>query len=110
MPGGPRYTITSLQVMAKMVSRALWPTPKGSDGEKGGPNQRDGAGNPYLPGAVQAGPGEQLSPCWVESLMGFPAGWTDIGGPIRRVRRITRNTTGSHPEPSAGDSPTAPDE
>jgi len=27
----------------------LWQTIKASDGEKGGPNQRDGKGNPYLP-------------------------------------------------------------
>lgn len=31
---------------------ALLPTPKASDGANGGPNQRDGAGNYYLPGVA----------------------------------------------------------
>lgn len=31
---------------------SLLPTPKATDGSNGGPNQRDGAGNPYLPGIV----------------------------------------------------------
>ena len=30
-------------------SSSRWQTIKASDGEKGGPNQRDGKGNPYLP-------------------------------------------------------------
>lgn len=59
----------------------MWPTPRASDGEKGGPNQRDSKGNYALPGAVHHAkePGKgQLNPDWVECLMGFPIGWTDI--------------------------------
>ena len=37
-------------------SSSRWQTIKASDGEKGGPNQRDGKGNPYLP--MQAALGE----------------------------------------------------
>lgn len=44
MKGGPRNTVTSLQVQAKM-----WGTPRGSDGEKGGPNMSFGAGGTPLP-------------------------------------------------------------
>lgn len=33
----------------------LWPTPRASDGEHGGPNQRDSKGNLALPGAVHHG-------------------------------------------------------
>ena len=39
MPGGPRYTITSLNVMVKAVNRRLWPTPNvpnGGHSPKGG--------------------------------------------------------------------------
>lgn len=96
----------------------LWPTPRASDGEKSGPNQRDSKGNYALPGAVcrtlganlwptptatastggaalskwggagarqkltQVIPPEvlngRLNPAWVECLMGFPPGWTDV--------------------------------
>ena len=88
-------------------------TPRASDGEHGGPNQRDSRGNPALPGAVKMWPtpktptggGQtqrntrgggirkledaisyqvgyntgQLNADWVELLMGFSQGWTDIG-------------------------------
>ncbi|MEU4241903.1 DNA cytosine methyltransferase [Actinoplanes sp. NPDC026619] len=86
---------------------ALLPTPKASDAVKGGPNQRGSKGDPALPAAVQperwgayapaisrweqvtgraapdptitTGDRRQLSPLFVEWLMGLPAGWiTDV--------------------------------
>lgn len=90
--------------------RDPWPTPRAGDGPKGGPNQRGTKGDLALPSAVQPwatpaardvtrgkGWGDQpernarplseqaagtLNPEWVEMLMGFPPGWTDIGGPL----------------------------
>ncbi len=90
---------------------SMWPTPRGSDGEKGGPKQKHGDGTPALASLTamyptpQAGannpaahnamsgdfktrlaevtgepPSGQLNPTWVEGLMGFPHGWTDIAG------------------------------
>ena len=86
-----------------------WPTPLATDGSHGGPNQRDSKGGLKLPSAVfrcptpsandwkcssKAGqrrgqltapamgvipPGGKLNPTWVEWLMGFPPGWTDLG-------------------------------
>lgn len=117
----------------------LWPTPRASDGEKGGPNQRGSKGDLALPAAVkwatpasrdwkdsgqepsarnrkspslptqiameqerlwttpcaddtghrkakyaQGGTamstqtGGQLNPMWVEGLMGYPFGWTEV--------------------------------
>lgn len=44
MPGGPRNTITSLNVLVQ-----TWSTPRSSDGEKGGPNQQFGVGGIPLP-------------------------------------------------------------
>lgn len=85
---------------------AMWPTPRASDGEKGGPNQRGRKGDLMLSSAVHrfATPqsrdhrtgqparfenpdrtknlndqiGGQLNPPWVEWLMGWPIGWTDL--------------------------------
>jgi hypothetical protein len=53
----------------------MWPTPRATDGGHSGPNQRDSKGKPALAGAV----GGQLNPDWVDWLMGFPPGWSDIG-------------------------------
>ncbi|WP_246634910.1 DNA cytosine methyltransferase [Actinoplanes hulinensis] len=94
------------QVVFDQVNRLL-PTPRATDGVKGGPNQRGSAGDLALPAAVQpdrwgayapaiarweqvigrpapeptiAGRNRrQLSPRFVEWLMGLPAGWvTDV--------------------------------
>lgn len=84
----------------------MWPTPLATDGSNGGPNQRGGKGDLRLSSAVHQFPtptatntkarhmrgadngkdrdarsyGEtgQLNPTWVEWLMGWPQGWTDL--------------------------------
>ena len=52
MPGGPRQTITSLNVMVKAVDRGLWPTPTAKDA--------DASGSRNLPGS-KAHPGVSLT-------------------------------------------------
>ncbi len=95
MKGGPRKTITSLQVAAKAAERGFFPTPRATDGERGG--RRDLLAslrgyeqpNRYFPtptanrwvGLQSHGKNVvsgQLNPTWVEWLMGFPEGWTDL--------------------------------
>ena len=71
----------------------LLPTRRATDGEKGGPNQRDGSGSLHLTGIAtrlvpqttpdgpDGSPPEarpQLNPDFVEALMGFPVGYTDL--------------------------------
>jgi hypothetical protein len=99
----------------------LWPTPLGSDGEKGGPSARHGSGTASLPQAVTLWPtpmardhhgqrspeqqangrqlpdvaGSCLNPAWVELLMGFPQGWTATAGPPRRARSRPGSRPGS---------------
>ncbi|MFD8777582.1 DNA cytosine methyltransferase [Streptomyces sp. NPDC059916] len=68
----------------------LLPTPKASDGPNGGPNQRDGAGNYYLPGIAV-----RLDDQWRAPELGH-----DYGPAIRRWERIL-----GRPAPA----PTAPD-
>ena len=75
MKGGPRYTITSLQVMVKAVERGMYPTPNATDWKNRGSAE-------YRKGQqvqLQTVAGGQLNPMWVEWLMGFPIGWTDLG-------------------------------
>jgi hypothetical protein len=67
MKGGARNTntITSLTVMVKAVERGMVPTPTA--------NRRSGLQSHGV--NVVTG---QLNPTWVEWLMGFPAGWTEV--------------------------------
>lgn len=83
---------------------AKWPTPRASDGDKGGrgdllamvrtgrdsrrknwpnPTASDGMGGPGSSGReggenLRTAVGGQLNPTWVEALMGFPLGWTEL--------------------------------
>ncbi|MFD8516521.1 DNA cytosine methyltransferase [Streptomyces antimycoticus] len=68
----------------------LLPTPKASDGPNGGPNQRDGAGNYYLPGVAV-----RLDEEWRSEELGV-----DYGPAVRRWAHII-----GRPAPG----PTAPD-
>ena len=52
---------------------AMWPTPNASSGTgPGHPDSKQGAEN------LQTVVGGTLNPTWVEWLMGFPIGWTDL--------------------------------
>jgi DNA (cytosine-5)-methyltransferase 1 len=80
MKGGPRKKPTSLQVMVKGVERGMWPTPKSSPS---GPdyaraNRPDSGADDLATAIAREQPTGQLNPTWVEWLMGFPQGWTDL--------------------------------
>ena len=67
-----------------VVGRRMWPTPTARDGKgarKPETMQKSGR-NPQtnsLPDAVEfQGETGRLNPAWVEWLMGFPIGWTDL--------------------------------
>jgi site-specific DNA-cytosine methylase len=67
----------------------LWPTPKATDGDRGGRGDLVQAvrGNESPTGHFRAGPVDPpaekgpLNPSWVEWLMGFPPGYTDLTVP-----------------------------
>jgi hypothetical protein len=67
-------------------TKATWATPASADciGATGG-----GQGRSLRTDTAQS-PG-QLHPDWVETLQGYPVGWTDVGPPDR----AKRSTTGS---------------
>lgn len=107
MPDGKKRQV-GLEHQVRMVERGLWPTPtqrdhkgansmehlcrEGMKNHRGqlanavklvptpkaqnafGAGQRHGDGGPSLDVVV----GGQLNPSWVEWLMGFPIGWTDL--------------------------------
>lgn len=62
--------------------RRTWATPATRD--HNGPDAIERQGSPSLPSQNQQG---KLNPAWVEQLMGFPDGWTDVGPPARTSRK-----------------------
>ena len=64
--------------------KAKWPTPRASDAKRSDSPSDRNRQTPCLPTQVhiEAGTTSQqtgkLNPTWVEWLMGFPPGWTDL--------------------------------
>ena len=66
-----------------MAATGMWPTPVASMSKGSSQNaltSKDGQdrSNDRLDHAVMASEGGQLNPTWVEWLMGWPLGWTDL--------------------------------
>jgi hypothetical protein len=60
-------------LLSRQVLNRQWPTPTKSDGEGGpGSSGRDGGEN------LRTAAGGALNPEFVEWLMGFPLGWTEV--------------------------------
>lgn len=60
----------------------MWRTPQANEGTAGGsmPARSPAGGHSvYLRDQIREQDGGQLNPMWVEWLMGFPIGWTDLG-------------------------------
>jgi len=72
----------------------LWPTPTVNDSKNnGGPSQfrREGT-NLNVAVAKRGTNGGKLNPTWVEWLMGYPSGWTDLS-PSEIASSLTSPTT-----------------
>jgi hypothetical protein len=57
-------------------SAAPWPTPRAHERQQ--QNSRDRYVALSLAIREPNGPCPGLNPCWVEALMGFPIGWTEL--------------------------------
>ena len=81
--------------------RRSWPTPSATD-HKGSskPGQRRG----QLTEPLEPGSGGRLNPAWVESLMGFPPGWTspDAGLPHQDHNTLGNHRAPDHDNPTTG--------
>src|SRR5690606_27875354 len=87
------YSSTGLSQTLGQAVR-MWSTPAAQDGKNATlpPSQRK---RDTIPGAViRTGENGQLNPAWVETLMGFPIGWTEPDGPPLSGNH---STTGSRP-------------
>jgi hypothetical protein len=90
--GGPsQFERNSLPLDAAVKA---WPTPNARDykGAPGAGARERGGHQSSLPGALKDSEGSgSLNPTWVEWLMGFPLGWTDLGASETRSSRRSRN-------------------
>jgi len=79
--GAPRLTLTGLARLGMTTRKGLWPTPrtKGMCGGTGNWAQLKAKCEDITEARqMGAGNGGQLNPTWVEWLMGYPLGWTDL--------------------------------
>jgi hypothetical protein len=70
-----------------MAARSTWPTPTANEDAAGRPGskmQKMLGNHPDIRGDLTGG---ALNPTWVEWLMGFPLGWTDLGPSATRSSR-----------------------
>lgn len=82
---GKEYTGTK-HSMKLIQAVKMWPTPKASDANGSGPVGSKSAEHDIKKGNLKGSvmyylndqTGGQLNPTWVEWLMGFPIGWTDL--------------------------------
>ncbi len=97
--------------MRKRLPDGLWPTPTAGDAKSSGSRCKEGSGahagtsltDAVRPDRTRAGEGAtantaglRLNPDWVESLMGYPVGWTTAGGSVGLFK--SRRTVSLHGE------------
>jgi hypothetical protein len=97
--GGPNQRTSSGQPTLTALARRIWPTPNTGDANGGASTKSNQV---QLCSVAAPQPGQNLNPEWVESLMGFPPGWTAIDGPLSQ-EKPKRN--GNLLEQSQGDNP-----
>ena len=82
-PSAPRTYVTAYS--SSLNGHELWPTPTAmpwaATGQRANLQRKVNAGilSENEKRSLQAGNHGQKNPAWVEWLMGFPIGWTDVG-------------------------------
>ncbi len=84
MRGGVCSALTTLELPTAETVSGFWPTPTASDAMGGPGGQRDGGAN-LRTAVAAAGARGPLNPDWIEWLMGWPAGWTELR-PLEMVK------------------------
>lgn len=80
--GKPRKSGSAIQIRLcdQVRHRRLYPTPTRSDYKGRGPNSKQQGLPEIVNGGIETPPTKtvRLNPAWVEWLMGWPIGWTDL--------------------------------
>jgi hypothetical protein len=98
LPGSkahPGVSLTDYVKSGTSTTPRTWATPSVSDALGGPMNPQDrldqGQQLNLKEQVWMGGGGGSLNPTWVEWLMGFPLGWTDLGASVTRSSRRSRN-------------------
>jgi hypothetical protein len=105
---GPRRPGPSGNELGRAVNEAeckMWPTPKAS---ASGPDyarmaRPDSGGDDLATAAARTEGGGSLNPAWVEWLMGFPPGWTDLEASETASSRRSPNGSAAGSSSTSGD-------
>lgn len=90
-----------------VARRHLWPTPRASEWKGTGPlgsrSHQHRLERGYLDATVQEAEQVtgQLNPPWVEWLMGYPPGWTDLGPSATPSSPKSPSSSGGNSGPSS---------
>ncbi len=80
------------------VAKEYWPTPKNRDyrSPRGGAGEQKDNPDLNVTAYMQENKPQkgQLNAAWVECLMGFPQGWTELNGPLAPANNTTGNRRG----------------
>jgi hypothetical protein len=98
-PANLRDQASQPEGLWESLQQSQWPTPLATDSKNNGATGQGQRNSPPLNHAA----GGALNPEWVEQLMGFPAGWTEVEslGPLAKGRTKKR---GKLPAPSKASS------
>jgi hypothetical protein len=80
---GPNLNYEKISKKGRLAGRVMWPTPRAAIGMgmRLTENMAKLRHKKYLETEVayqESAPGGSLNPTWVEWLMGYPSGWTDL--------------------------------
>jgi len=75
---GALYPLNRLERNIKERDGFFWPTPKARDAKAAGMQSEQRRDNPSLPCRVWMITGRKINLCWLEWLMLYPIGWTEL--------------------------------
>jgi hypothetical protein len=95
--GPVRHSLQSMASKGLLPPGGMWRTPQTGEANGGGQdmNERAAQGHSvYLRDQMKTVEGSgQLNPTWVEWLMGFPSGWTDLGPSVTPLSPRSQSTS-----------------
>ena len=75
---GVLYPLQALERVTREIVGSYWPTPKARDGKAAGMQSESKRDNPSLPYRIWVITGRKMNLPWLEWLMGYPEGWTEL--------------------------------
>lgn len=101
LQNGNAYALPTSEHRISEIGCSFWPTPTATDAKASGSAHLTTESGRHtgttLTDAAVRGKGGHLNPAWVETLMGFPMGWTDVSPTDGPPRQASHKPHGSLP-------------